>query len=150
MQNLMNKCLYLRIRSHKGIKYRICLKEGSKEQINAEKCYMCPYKEYKTGKKPKKATKSDKKRQKSDKKVSHETYMQVYNRDNGMCQMFFESECEGWLELHHILYRSERRDLIDEPTNCIMLCKKHHELAHSNKKKYQPMLLEMMEVKNNG
>lgn len=140
MQNLMNKCLYLRIRSHKGIKYRICLKEGSKEHINVEKCYMCEFKEYKTTKKPKKATK---KRQ----KVSHETYMKVYERDNGMCQMFFESECEGWLEMHHILYKSERRDLIDEPTNCIMLCKKHHELAHSNKRKYQPMLLEMMKNK---
>lgn len=142
MQNLMNKCLYLRIRSRKGIKYRICLKKGSKEQISAEKCHMCPYKEYKKQKTIKKVSKKKV-------KVSHETYMKVYSRDNGMCQMFFESECEGWLELHHILYRSERRDLIDEPTNCIMLCKKHHELVHSNKKKYQPMLLEMMERKYN-
>lgn len=144
MQNLMNKCLYLRVRSKHNIKYLFCVKEGCKGQINAEKCYMCPYKEYKTGKKTKK---SDKKATKKRQKVSHETYMKVYNRDNGMCQMFFESECEGWLELHHILYRSERRDLIDEPKNCIMLCKKHHELAHSNKRKYQPMLLEIIKNK---
>lgn len=141
MQNLMNKCLYLRIRSHKGIKYRICLKEGSKEQINAEKCYMCPYKEYKTSKK---ATKSGKKATKKRQKVSHETYMKVYERDNGICQMCGSNQN---LNLHHILYRSQRRDLIDEPTNCIMLCSDCHRLVHSNKRKYQPMLLEMMKNK---
>lgn len=140
MQNLMNKCLYLRIRSRKGIKYRICLKEGSKEQINAEKCYMCPYKEYKKQKTIKKVSKKKI-------KVSHETYMKVYNRDNGICQMCGSNQN---LNLHHILYRSQRRDLIDEPTNCIMLCSDCHRLVHSNKKKYQPMLLEMMGVKNNG
>lgn len=135
MQNLMNKCLYLRIRHKKGIMYRICLKEGSKEQINAEKCHMCPYKEYKKQKTIKKVSKKKV-------KVSHETYMQVYNRDNGICQMCGTNQN---LHLHHILYRSQRRDLINEPTNCIMLCSECHELVHSNKKKYQPMLLEMME-----
>lgn len=138
----MNKCLYLRIRSHKGTKYHVCLKEGYKEQINAEKCYMCPYKEYKTSKKPKKAAKKRR-------KVSHETYTKVIERDNYTCQMYDLMDCEGNLELHHILYRSQRKDLIDEPTNCIMLCNKHHRLVHSNKKKYQPMLLEMMK-KNVG
>ena len=138
MQNLMNKCLYLRIRSRNSIKYRICLKEGSKEQINAEKCYMCSYKEYKKQKTIKKVSKKKI-------KVSHETYMKVYNRDNGICQMCGSNQN---LNLHHILYRSQRRDLIDEPTNCIMLCSQCHELVHSNKKKYQPMLLEIMEEKN--
>lgn len=140
---MMNKCLYLRIRSHKGIKYYVCLKKGSKEQINVEKCYMCPFKEYKKQKTIKKVSK---------KRifVSNETYTKVIERDNYTCQMYNLMDCEGNLELHHILYRSQRKDLIDEPTNCIMLCNKHHKLVHSNKKKYQPMLLEMMEVKNNG
>ena len=137
---IINKCLYLRIRSRHNTKYLFCTKEGCKGQINAEKCHVCPFKEYKK-------VKSIKKVSKNKIKVSHETYMKVYNRDNGMCQMNNISECEGWLELHHILYKSQRKDLIDEPTNCIMLCKKHHELAHSNKKLYQPMLLEMMKNK---
>ena len=137
MQNLMNKCLYLRIRSHKGIKYRICLKEDCKGQINAEKCYMCPYKEYKKQKTIKKVSKNKI-------KVSHETYMKVYNRDNGVCQFCGINQN---IHCHHVRYRSERRDLIDEPTNLILLCEEHHRLVHSNKKKYQPMLLEMMKNK---
>lgn len=139
---MLNKCLYLRIRSKHNIKYQVCIKEGCKGLINAEKCQICSFKEYKKQKPIKKVSKNKI-------KVSHEIYMKVYERDEGVCQMFFESECEGWLEMHHILYKSERRDLIDEPTNCIMLCKKHHDLAHSNKRKYQPMLLEIMKEKEN-
>ena len=134
---MTNKCLYLRIRSRKGIKYRICLKEGCKGQINVEKCYMCPYKEYKKAKPIKKVSKNKI-------RVSHETYMKVYNRDNGMCQMCGTREN---IHCHHVRYRSERRDLIDEPSNLILLCATHHRLVHSNKKKYQPMLLEMMKNK---
>ena len=133
---IMNKCLYLRRRHKKGIMYLFCVKEGCKGQINAEKCYMCPFKEYK---KPKPIKKVSKKRI----FVSEETYKKVIERDKYKCRMSSIDECEGWLELHHILYRSQRKDLIDEPTNCIMLCEKHHKIAHSNKKKYQPMLLEM-------
>ena len=135
---MFNKCLYLRIRSHKGIKYQVCLKDGSKEEINTEKCRFCTFKEYKSNKKPKKKAK---KRQ----KVSHETYMKVLKRDNYMCQICGTNQN---LHLHHIRYRSERKDLIDEPTNLIMLCFKCHELVHSSKKKYQPMLLKMMEGKD--
>lgn len=139
---MLNKCLYLRLRSRKGIKYQFCIKEGCKGQINAEKCYICPFKEYKKQKPIKKVSKHKI-------KVSHETYTKVIERDNYTCQMYNLMDCEGNLELHHILYRSQRKDLIDEPTNCIMLCKKHHKLVHSNKKKYQPMLLELMKEKEN-
>lgn len=36
--------------------------------------------------------------------------------------------------------------------NVIPLCKKHHDLVHTNKKKYQPMLIEMCnnKLKENG
>lgn len=138
MQNLMNKCLYLRIRSKHNTMYLFCLKEGSKEQINAEKCYMCPYKEYKKQKPIKKVSKNKI-------KVSHETYMKVFERDGGVCQFCGTNQN---IHCHHVRYRSERRDLIDEPTNMILLCEEHHSLVHSNKKKYQPMLLKIMEDKN--
>ena len=78
--------------------------------------------------------------------VTDATYQAVLSRDK-RCRLQGQSRCEGGLELHHIRYRSERKDLINEPSNCIMLCVKHHRLVHSNKKKWQPTLIEMMEEK---
>ena len=78
--------------------------------------------------------------------VSKETYNKVFERDNGKCIML-NYECKGKIELHHVRYRSERKDLINEPNNCVCLCAFHHQLVHSNKKKYQPMLLKMLENK---
>lgn len=73
------------------------------------------------------------------KTVSNDTYNKVLERDKNTCRLL-DSTCEGWLELHHIIYRSENRDLIDEPSNCIMLCKKHHLQVHSNKHYWQEKL----------
>lgn len=78
--------------------------------------------------------------------VTEETYNKVMQRDNYKCVMF-NYECEGKIELHHVRYRSERKDLINEPNNCVCLCTFHHKLVHSNKKKYQPILLKMLENK---
>lgn len=78
--------------------------------------------------------------------VTKETYNKVMQRDKGRCVMF-NYECEGKIELHHVRYRSERKDLINEPNNCVCLCTFHHQLVHSNKKKYQPILLKMLENK---
>jgi len=78
--------------------------------------------------------------------VKPEIYDQVFKRDKGTCQLADEN-CNGRLELHHIRYRSERKDLINEPLNCIFLCTFHHKLVHSNKKKYQPILLEILKNK---
>ena len=129
----MNKCLNLRIRTHKGIKYQYCVKHRKKGQINENLCYMCEDVEHKKIKPIKKVSKNKK-------IVSRETYNFVLERDK-CCQM-----CGTYqnLHLHHIFYRSQRKDLIDDPNNLIMLCEEHHRLVHSNKKKYQPMLLEMM------
>lgn len=74
--------------------------------------------------------------------VKKEIYQQVYDRDKGKCRLQ-NGSCEGGLELHHIVYRSENKKLINEPTNCIMLCTKHHKEVHSNKHKWQPILKEM-------
>lgn len=75
--------------------------------------------------------------------VSKETYNKVFERDNGICQLL-DNNCCGKLELHHIRYKSERKDLVDEPSNCIMLCIYHHKLVHSNKHYWQPKLLEII------
>jgi 5-methylcytosine-specific restriction endonuclease McrA len=75
--------------------------------------------------------------------VSKKTYNEVYERDKGCCRLCNKTN----IELHHVYYRSERKDLIDKPSNCIMLCFDCHKLVHSNKKKYQPLLLKLLETK---
>lgn len=78
--------------------------------------------------------------------VTEETYNKVMQRDKYKCRLL-DCTCNGGLELHHIRYRSEAKDLINEPINCICLCTFHHKLVHSNKKKYQPILLKILENK---
>lgn len=75
--------------------------------------------------------------------VKKEIYDKVYERDKGRCRLQ-DINCEGKLELHHIKYRREAKELINEPTNCIMLCTKHHKLVHTNKHLWQPYLQEIM------
>ena len=62
--------------------------------------------------------------------VTEETYNKVMQRDNYKCRL-----CGTTLNLveHHIVYKSEDRKLINEPTNLIVLCTKCHALVHSNK-----------------
>ena len=72
--------------------------------------------------------------------VTKETYNKVYERDKGRCRLCGSSQ----IQLHHIVYRSEDKKLINEPSNCIMLCAKCHELVHSNKHYWQPKLKEMI------
>lgn len=71
--------------------------------------------------------------------TSEKTYNEVYKICKGKCALCGSS---SWLEYHHIYYRKERKDLINEPTNGIMLCKKHHLEVHSNKKFWQEKLIE--------
>lgn len=46
----------------------------------------------------------------------------------------------NYLHIHHIYYRSQLGLTVEK--NLIRLCQKCHSIVHSNKKKYQPMLLE--------
>ncbi len=145
----MNKCLYLRQRTKKGIKYLYCTKQRLKVCLN--ECRECIHKEYKKIKPIKKV---------SNKKivVSKETYDKVFERDKGQCRIcglkdgefIKEKETYVKLEYHHIYFRSERKDLIDDPNNGIMLCGEfanncHKGKAHKNKKYWQPILLEKLE-----
>lgn len=133
----MNKCLYLRFRTKKGIIYCYCTKK--RKMIPKNECRECDLKEYKVYR--------SKNNNKNKIKVSKETYQKVLNRDR-CCRLCGNNNIYQ-LVLHHIKYRSERKDLIDDPNNCIMLCgnftkNKCHEKVHSNKKKYQPLLIELL------
>lgn len=72
--------------------------------------------------------------------VTKDTYNYVIERDNYSCRLCGST---SFIQLHHILYRSQRKDLINDVDNCIMLCSDCHRLVHSNKKKWQPILLKM-------
>lgn len=128
----MNKnCIYFCIRSKKYKKYFYC-KFGKKE-INNKDCCYCNNKEIKK-------YKPINKKSKKKKSVNKETYQYVYLRDNGKCRLCGNSK----VELHHIIYRSEAVNLIDDPNNCILLCKNCHLKVHSNKSEWQPKLIEMV------
>ena len=124
-------CIYFKKRRKNYANYTYCTIKRCK--IEVKECYNCEKKEYK---KMSYIRPVSKKR----KTVSKETYGLVLVRDK--CCKLCHRNCA--LQLHHILYRSERKDLIDEPTNCVMLCADCHRLVHSNKKKYQPMLQELV------
>lgn len=47
----------------------------------------------------------------------------------------------SYLHIHHIYYRSQLGKTVEK--NLIRLCSKCHQLVHSNKRKYQPILLDM-------
>ena len=73
-------------------------------------------------------------------KVSKSTYDEVLEACKGKCGLCRTSDN---LQLHHIYYRSEDKNKIDDPNNCIMLCHKEfsknkcHKKVHDNKKYWQ-------------
>lgn len=72
---------------------------------------------------------------KSDKEVYEKT-IELFNSCCAICG-------RSQIHLHHIRYGAcGRKTYLG---NVIPLCKKHHDLVHSNKKKYQPMLIEMVD-----
>lgn len=73
--------------------------------------------------------------------VSEETYKKVYERDNGCCRICGNRN----IQLHHIIYRSEDKRLIDCVENCIMLCFKCHRMVHSNKHFWQTKLKKLIQ-----
>ena len=90
---------------------------------------------YKTCKFPKPSLKK-----KSRVTVSNKTYDMVFKACKGQCVL---CGAKNNLQAHHIRYRSERKDLIDEPTNLLLLCIEHHLEVHNNKRRWQPILLEI-------
>ena len=129
----MNKyCMYLYPRKKQNTLYFYC--KDKRRVILLNECKSCLKRKIKKNK-------GINKRSINKITVSKETYNKVMERDNYTCRLL-DDTCEGWLELHHIIYRSENKNLIDEPSNCIMLCTKHHKQVHSNKHYWQPILLD--------
>lgn len=128
---MFNKCQNLRIRQKNYKRIFYCLEK--RQQIILESCKSCSKRNLVRNKPIKKVSK---------KRifVTDETYNKVFERDNGCCRICGNHN----IELHHIKYKSERIDLINDINNCIMLCNKHHKKVHSNKKLYQKQLIEQV------
>lgn len=69
-----------------------------------------------------------------------EVYEKTLELFNGCCAICGNNQ----VALHHIRYGYiyGRKTYMG---NVIPLCKKHHDLVHTNKKKYMPMLIEIID-----
>lgn len=67
------------------------------------------------------------------------------HRDGNACRWCRRASC---LQVHHIKYRSEGGG--HEVENLITLCQICHERAHTNKRLYQPMLMEVIRLGEEG
>lgn len=128
-------CKHLRVRTKKGQKYLYCVE--LRQVIILTNCQKCL-------KTQPRAYKPIKKVSKKRILVKKDIYSLVNERDKNKCRLCGKTN----IELHHIYYRSERKDLINEPLNCIMLCTSCHQLVHSDKHYWQQKLLKMNGVEN--
>ncbi len=72
--------------------------------------------------------------------VTKDTYNAVMLKCNSKCVLCGTAQN---LQLHHIVYRSHDKSLINEVSNCVALCLSCHQLVHTSSKKYKPLLLEI-------
>lgn len=74
-------------------------------------------------------------------KAEKEVYQKTFDLYNGCCAI-----CGSpYIQMHHIRYgTSGRKTYLG---NVIPLCKYHHDLVHTNKRKYQPILIKMIDKK---
>lgn len=77
-------------------------------------------------------------KKKTKSNVPGTTRQKVFERFRHMCAYCGRSG--RGLHVHHIKYRSEGVD--HSLDNLILLCQEHHDLVHSNKKFWQPLLRE--------
>ena len=52
-----------------------------------------------------------------------------------------------YIQMHHIRYGGLDGGRLTYMGNVIPLCKKHHDLVHTNKRKYQPILIDIINKK---
>lgn len=70
------------------------------------------------------------------KDISKENREYIKNLFKGKCGL-----CgKAGIHIHHIIYKSEDRNKIDDPENLILLCIECHQKVHENKKYWQPRL----------
>lgn len=132
-------CTYLRKRHKRGEIVFYCFL--NKEYINPHiLCQNCLKRKYEANKP---INRISKKRV----FVKNDIYNKVLERDKGHCRLCGTSQA---LQLHHIIYRSEDKSLINNIDNCIMLCVNCHQKVHANKKIWQPKLKRMIKGEENG
>lgn len=74
-------------------------------------------------------------------KQEKEVYEKTIELYNGQCAICGNNQ----IQLHHIRYGAcGRKTYLG---NVIPLCKQHHDLVHTNKRKYQPILIDMINRK---
>ena len=72
-----------------------------------------------------------------------EVYRKTLELFNGVCAI-----CENnQVAMHHIRFGGLQGGRKTYMGNVIPLCEYHHRLVHSNKKKYQPILIEILNKK---
>lgn len=76
-------------------------------------------------------------------KQEKETYKKTIEIYNGQCAICGSPE----IHLHHIRYGGLYGGRKTYLGNVIPLCEKHHRLVHTNKKKYMPELIKMIDKK---
>jgi 5-methylcytosine-specific restriction endonuclease McrA len=69
---------------------------------------------------------------------------EVYRRDQETCRWCLRPG----EQVHHVIYRSQGGP--DTTDNLILLCGRCHERAHSSKEAFQPLLLEYLELAEQG
>jgi len=74
-------------------------------------------------------------------KKEKEVYTTTLELFNNCCAICGSNQ----VQLHHIRFGACGRKTY--MGNVIPLCKKHHDLVHSNKRFYQPMLIDMIDEK---
>lgn len=98
-------------------------------KVCSEECYKGIYK--------KKAAAQAKYKPKKTGDPTPKTRKEVLKRDRVRCRFCGTQSTH----LHHIHYRSEHWPDMHSPINLITLCPKHHDVVHSNKRYWQPVLL---------
>lgn len=76
-------------------------------------------------------------------KKEKEAYETTYELFDGCCAICGSSN----IAMHHIRYGGLDGGRNTYLGNIIPLCPQHHDLVHSNKRKYKPMLIEIINEK---
>ena len=74
-----------------------------------------------------------------------EVYQKTLELFNNQCAICGNSQ----VHLHHVRYGGLYGGRKTYMGNVIPLCKKHHDLVHTNKKKYMPILIDMVDRRIN-
>lgn len=72
-----------------------------------------------------------------------EVYKKTLELFDGCCALCGST----YVQLHHIKYGGLYGGRKTYMGNVIPLCKTHHDLVHTNKRKYMPMLIEIIDKK---